>query len=62
MSAKMFPGISESGQWSYEELMQMGYSQARLARLGLKEGQVAEVQFDDNDRPTLVPLEERSWD
>ena len=62
MSADIFPGLSENGQWTYDELLQMGYSEARLARLGLQEGQTAEVQFDDNDRPRLVPLDDRTWD
>ena len=56
MNHSGFPGFSENGLWSYDDLVNLGYSSRKLERLGLREGDMVQVQMDENDHPYLLPL------
>lgn len=56
MAPNTFPGMSENGIWTYDELLNSGYSAARLSRMGIIEGDQVQVQFDENEQPYVSPI------
>ena len=56
-----FPGLSETGEWTYEELLDLGFLPDTLEKIGLVEGQKAIVQFDAHNKPYLSPSDDNSW-
>ncbi len=62
MAGLMFPGLSETGEWSYDELLDLGFLPDTLEKIGIIEGQKAMVQFDSNNKPYLTPTDSGRWE